>query len=61
MLGFVVSGQIWDALHERCESHRDEHVQALGALPGSFDAAFTRPNRAARRAQARGRRRGHAR
>lgn len=57
MLGFVVSGRIWDAMHERREYDRDEYARALGVLPGSFDAAFARPNRAARRAQARRRRR----
>lgn len=54
MLGYVVSGQLWGAMHERREYNRAEHLEALHALPGSFDAAFSRPpNRAARRAQAR--------
>jgi hypothetical protein len=54
MLGFVVSGQLWGATHERREYGRAEHVAALAALPRSFDEAFSRPpNRAARRAEAR--------
>jgi hypothetical protein len=54
MLGYVLSGQLWGALHERREYDRAEHLKALAALPGSFDAAFSRrPNRAARRAEAR--------
>jgi hypothetical protein len=54
MLGYVMSGQLWGALHERREYDRAEHLDALNALPGSFDAAFSRPpNRAARRAEAR--------
>jgi hypothetical protein len=55
MLGFCVSGQLWAALHDRREYSREEHVRALGALPGSFDREFARPagNRAARRAAAR--------
>ena len=54
MLGYVVSAQVWGALHERREYDRAEHLHALNALPGSFDAAFSPPpNRAARRAQAR--------
>jgi hypothetical protein len=59
MLAYVMSGQIWGALHEQREYDRAEHLDALNALPGSFDAALSRPpNRAARRAKAR---RGHRR
>lgn len=54
MLGFVVSGSIWSVMHDRREYDRAEHVRALDALPGSLhDAVPARPNRAARRAQAR--------
>jgi len=62
MLGFVVSGQIWGAMHERREYSRAEHVRALEALPQPFDAELARPpDRAARRAHARRGRRGHGR
>jgi len=54
MLGFCVSTQLWAAMHEQRPYSRDDHVRALAALPGSFDAEFAPPgNRAARRAHAR--------
>lgn len=62
MLGFVVSGQLWGAMHERREYRRAEHLEALAGLPESFDEAFSPPaNRAERRAEARHRRRGRRR
>ena len=50
MLGFCVSGQLWEALHDRRAYDRHEHVAALAALPESFDRAFGPPagHRAAR-------------
>ena len=57
MLGFVASQRIWDAMQDEVPS-RAEYADALAALPGSFDDSVSmRPNRAARRAQARGARR----
>ena len=54
MLGFAASGQIWGALHEQRDYSREDHIRALAALPGSFDAEFAGSgNRAARRAHAR--------
>ena len=40
MLGSVVSAQLWATMHERRPYAREEHVQALAALPGSWDAQF---------------------
>jgi hypothetical protein len=58
MLGFVVSGQLWGAMHDRPEYSPAEYLAALAALPDSFDEAFPRPpNRAARRAETRRRHR----
>jgi len=38
MLGSAVTAQLWAATHEGRAYDRDEHVRALKALPGSWDA-----------------------
>lgn len=38
MLGSVVTQQIWTVTHEHLPYRREEHVAALAALPGSWDA-----------------------
>lgn len=37
MLGTVVSTQIWTATHEQRRYSREEHIEALDALPDSWD------------------------
>lgn len=56
MLANVVSAEMYDALHGNNSYDIQDTRSALAALPGSWEAQRTAPNRAARRAQARAQR-----